>query len=205
MGRDGHGPGDGRSLTDILFSDKSGQVVASRDHVLIGKERHDVGRPNDWGYPIRGIIKGDRLYLENFEPSRWPAGNPETGYLNCDGGATKTEILKARLDPNARRFWDLCFGKRAGEELYDISKDPDCVNHLAEVTEQQALKERLRGQMITELQAQEDPRLFGKGDVFEKYPYADPKTRGFYERFMKGEKVNAGWVNPSDFEKKPVE
>jgi hypothetical protein len=25
-----------------------------------------------------------------------PAGNPETGYLNCDRGATKTDILAAR-------------------------------------------------------------------------------------------------------------
>ena len=28
----------------------------ARDHVLIGKERTDVGRPHDWGYPIRGIV-----------------------------------------------------------------------------------------------------------------------------------------------------
>jgi hypothetical protein len=25
-----------------------------------------------------------------------PAGNPENGYLNCDRGATKTDILAAR-------------------------------------------------------------------------------------------------------------
>jgi hypothetical protein len=29
--------------------------------------------------------------------------------------------------------------------------------------------------------------------------------RGFYERYMRGEKLRAGWVSPSDFEKKPVE
>lgn len=65
----------GRSLTDILFSEKSGLVSAARDHVLIGKERHDVGRPHDWGYPIRGIIKGALLYLRNYETNRWPAGH----------------------------------------------------------------------------------------------------------------------------------
>ncbi len=27
-----------------------------REHVLIGKERHDIGRPNDAGYPMRGIV-----------------------------------------------------------------------------------------------------------------------------------------------------
>ncbi|NBC66466.1 MAG: sulfatase-like hydrolase/transferase, partial [Bacteroidetes bacterium] len=46
----------GKSLTDILFSDREGQVNEERDHVILGKERHDVGRPYDWGYPVRGIV-----------------------------------------------------------------------------------------------------------------------------------------------------
>ena len=54
-------PMSGRSLFDIFGSPKSGQVIASRDHVVLGKERHDVGRPNNQGYPIRGIRKGDHL------------------------------------------------------------------------------------------------------------------------------------------------
>jgi hypothetical protein len=29
-------------------------------------------------------------------PNHVPAGNPETGYLNCDRGATKTDILAVR-------------------------------------------------------------------------------------------------------------
>ncbi len=45
-------PTVGRSLTDIFTSEKDGQVNPKRDHVLLGKERHDVGRPYDWGYPI---------------------------------------------------------------------------------------------------------------------------------------------------------
>jgi N-sulfoglucosamine sulfohydrolase len=39
----------GRSLTDIFLSEKSGVVNPARDHVLIGKERTDIGRPRDWG------------------------------------------------------------------------------------------------------------------------------------------------------------
>ena len=46
----------GRSLTDLFRSEKSGRIDPRRDHVLIGKERHDVGRPRDEGYPIRGMI-----------------------------------------------------------------------------------------------------------------------------------------------------
>ncbi len=92
----GMAPTPGRSLTDIFASATAGQVNPARDHVLIGKERHDIGRPHDWGYPIRGIVKGNLLYLHNFRTDRWPAGNPETGYLNCDGSPTKTEILNLR-------------------------------------------------------------------------------------------------------------
>ena len=46
----------GRSLTGIFASEKSGRISAQRDDVLIGMERHDIGRPGDVGYPIRGII-----------------------------------------------------------------------------------------------------------------------------------------------------
>jgi hypothetical protein len=27
----------------------------------------------------------------------------------------------------------------------------------------------------------------------------------FYERYMKGEKITAGWVSPTDFEKAPLD
>ena len=52
------------------------------------------------------------------------------------------------------------------------------------------------------LKEQGDPRMFGKEDIFDRYPYADTKDTSFYERYMKGEKLRAGWVNPGDFEMK---
>ena len=45
----------------------------------------------------------------------------------------------------------------------------------------------------------------GKGEIFDKYPYSGKSTDNFYERFMGGENVKAGWVNPGDFEEKPLE
>jgi hypothetical protein len=199
----GMAPAAGRSLVDLF----AGPTDAGqrRDHVLLGQERHDVGRPHDWGYPIRGIVKNDVLYLHNFEPSRWPACNPETGYLNCDGGATKTEILRGRTTEAGQRFWQLCFGKRPAEELYDLKKDPDCLTNLADSPVHQALKAELREQLFDELKAQGDPRMFGRGHVFEQYLYADPGLRNFYERYMAGEKLRAGWVHPTDFEPAPLE
>jgi arylsulfatase A-like enzyme len=191
----------GRSVAEILRSEKSGRVVDARDHVLIGRERQDVGRPNDAGYPVRGIVTDKFLYLQNFAPDRWPSGNPETGYLDCDGGATKTFILEAHRANPADRFWQLCFGKRGGEELYDLTRDPDCVENLAQNATLAAEREQLKSRLFAMLKAQGDPRMLGNGKVFDAYPYANAAHANFYERFMRGEKLNAGWVNQSDFEK----
>lgn len=193
-------PIEGRSMTDLFFSKRSGIVNSKRDHVLIGKERHDIGRPNDAGYPIRGIVKGDFLYIHNYENQRWPAGNPETGYLNCDGSPTKTLLIEGRKNPATHHFWKWSFGKRPSEELYNIKTDPGCMNNLAEHPEFKTLKTRLKNQMMQELKKQSDPRMFGRGSIFDKYPYADEKQQRFYERFTNGEPLKAGWVNPTDFE-----
>jgi N-sulfoglucosamine sulfohydrolase len=197
-------PITGTSLTDILFSDQGGTVNPERDHVLIGKERHDVGRPNDWGYPIRGIVQDTYLYVKNYQPTRWPAGNPETGYLNTDGGATKSLILNQRRRGEPGPYWQLNFGKRSAEELYDLRRDPDCITNLATDPQYTELLSRLRTRMEAELTAQEDPRMLGNGDIFDQYPYSG-EVRGFYERYRRGEKPEASWVNPSDFETQPLE
>jgi N-sulfoglucosamine sulfohydrolase len=65
-------------------------------------------------------------------------------------------------------------------------------------------KRQLREKLIAELTIQKDPRIVGDGAIFDEYPYAGQAHRGFYERFMQGENLTAGWVNPSDFEKQPI-
>ncbi len=201
----GMAPSPGRSLTDIFRAPRGGQVNPARDHVLIGMERHDIGRPGDVGYPIRGIVTHERIYLQNFEPSRWPACNPETGYLNVDAGATKTFILDAHRKNPADLPWALCFGKRPAEEFYDLRADRDCVRNLATIAAHAAELKALQTRMHAELKAQEDPRMFGRGDVFDKYLHANPANVGFYERYMRGEKVKAPWVSDTDFEKAPLD
>lgn len=195
----------GRSLTDIFQTGSSGRINPERDFVLIGKERHDVGRPHDWGYPIRGIVSNDMMYLENYELTRWPAGNPETGYLNCDGSPTKTEVLQTRTDPTRHHYWELCFGKRVREELYAVEMDNACLHNLAKSPEYLEMRDALSRRLLQALQEQEDPRMFGRGHLFEAFPYADPRTRNFYERFTSGEPVRAGWVNSTDFEAQPLD
>ncbi|MFK7737192.1 MAG: sulfatase [Pirellulaceae bacterium] len=195
-------PTSGQSLTDIFESDASGQVVKERNHVLVGKERHDIGRPNNGGYPIRGINNGEFLLLQNFETERWPGGHPVTGYLNCDGSPTKTNVLELMRSGEEPKWWQLCFGQRPQFELYNLSVDDDCSVNVADAERYAEVLKELKLQMESELKAQGDPRMFGQGEVFDNYPYSGASTDNFYERFTSGEgkKPKAGWVSPTDFE-----
>ncbi len=191
-------PTAGHSLKRIITSDKSGQIDSGRDYVLVGKERHDTGRPGDVGYPIRGIYKNNMLYIKNFEIDRWPSGNPETGYLNTDGSPTKTEILNQRRNSQNRKFWKLNFGKRTEEELYDIKKDPFCIRNLANDSFYAMIKSALKQEMETRLLEQGDLRMVGFGHLYEKTPMFEGQE--FYKNFISGKKPKAGWVNDTDFE-----
>jgi len=187
----------GVSLAPFL----GGEVPALNDFVLVGKERHDIGRPKDYGYPIRGIVKDGWLYLRNYRPDLWPAGNPETGYSTVDGSPTKTEVLKARHSPDTKHFWDLSFGKRPEEELFRLADDPDNLVNLASAPEHAEVKADLRSTMEAELRAQQDPRMFGEGDIFHAYEITVAEFRNYYERrVIEGEDYVPKWINESDIE-----
>lgn len=194
----GMAPITGKSLMNVLRNES---IPSMDDYILIGKERHDVGRPNDLGYPIRGIIKGDFLYLMNFETDRWPAGNPETGYLNVDGSPTKTQVLQSRRLRDMEYLWDLSFGKRQDQELYNIRVDRECMTNLVNDEDKAALVSELRLQLLSELKKQKDPRVLGNGDIFDSYMYMG-KEKDVWNRMKKGEKINFGFVNETDFEPK---
>jgi arylsulfatase A-like enzyme len=201
-------PSPGRSLTDILFSEKEGQVNPERDIVLIGKERHDYSRPKNQGYPIRGIVSEDYLYLYNYDISLWPAGNPEIGYLDIDGSPTKTEILRQFRTGENDFYWKLSMGKREfNEEFYHITNDDECMLNLASNPDYSEIKQQMKARMEEMLIEQEDPRMSGKGDIFNSYSYSIEKGWNYYERFMAGEFSieGTGWVNPGDQEKKIIE
>jgi len=168
--KSGMSPITGASFTDLL----KGAPARDRSIVILGRERNDVwarpGTEAGLGYPVRGIRKGDLLYLHNFEPDRWPCGNVELGLLDTDGSPTK-KLLEDAGDRNP--FWQFCFGKRPQEELFDLSVDPDCVDNLLSgdgryAAEAQKLKDRL----FAELKAQNDPRMLGQGAIFDQYPTA---------------------------------
>ena len=163
----------GTSFKGILNSPDGGDVRPGPDEMLVGKERHDVGRPGDVGYPVRAIRTPDYLYVLNFAPDRWPAGNPETGYRNVDGGPTKSDLLD-RFD----QYYQLSFGKRPPEELYKLPDDGENLVNLADDPAHRAAKTRLRERMLELLAAENDPRVTGRAWVFDTYRYTGRKTHG---------------------------
>jgi arylsulfatase A-like enzyme len=159
----------GQSLVTLLRGTGHG-----RDHVLVGREREDVGRPNDEGYPVRGIRTKEFFYTHNFKPDRWPAGPPETNFSDIDNSPTKTLVIS-----NHDRYYDLAVAKRGEEELYDLTTDPGCVKNLANDPKFAQAKSALWSQLKSELTEQKDPRMLGNGDVFDKYPSVAPRKNAW--------------------------
>ena len=160
-------PITGTSLADLLAD----APKRPRDRVILGRERNDVrcrpGTESGLGYPARAIRRGSLFYVHNFAPDRWPCGDPDLGLADTDAGPTKAAIEAAGADD---RFWQLCFGKRPADELYDLATDPDCVTNLAADPARADDVRRLREELFAELTRQEDPRVLGRGEVFDDYP-----------------------------------
>lgn len=167
----------GKSFLNVLLSDKSGRVDETRNFAVLGKERHDLGRiegdQHSVGYPSRAIRTDDYLYIHNYKPDRWPTGDPEFDYMNCDGSPTKTYLTGLNETNEDYIYYLSSFGKRPADALYDIKSDPDCVNNLSEKQEYKEVMLELKEKMEKVLTEQEDPRVLGNGDIFDFYPHRD--------------------------------
>ena len=155
----------GNSFLDVFFADTGGQIAPARNVTYFGREKQDLGSEGDLGYPVRCMRDARYLYIHNIAPDRWPAGNPETGFTNCDSSPTKQKILDLN-ELGETRYYELAFGKRPGEELYDITGDPECINNLAG-THADVLKS-MRERLHAFLLETEDPAILVSPDYFDK-------------------------------------
>lgn len=171
----------GKSFLGLLLSEKSGKLSKTRSYALLGRERHDLGRSDgdhlSVGYPVRAIRTDKYLYVKNFKPNRWPVGDPEYNYMNCDNSPVKTYLLEQKPSSPDYSYFLMSFGKRPDEELYDVILDPDCTVNLAQSPAYYQIKTDLNKQMTKELRLQEDPRILGNGDIFDYYPHCNPETQ----------------------------
>jgi arylsulfatase A-like enzyme len=181
-----HAQMTGKSFLNVLLSNKSGLIDKTRTFSIVGRERHDMGRIEGdqiaVGYPVRAIRTDKFLYAHNYKTNRWPAGDPEYGYNNCDNSPTKTYVTNLKENDSDYKYYLLSFGKRPSDELYDIKKDPDCVNNLAANPKYATIVKNLKVQMDQVLLKQKDPRALGQGDIFDYYPQArEEKLKKMYK------------------------
>lgn len=163
----------GRSLLGLLHGKRG---LAPRDHVFIERERHANVRRGDLSYPIRGIRTRDYLYLWNLRPDRWPAGDPKAwhavgDYGDVDGSRAKEFMIAHQYDPRVRPLFDLCFGKRPVEELYDLRADPHQTANVADKPEHAAARSALRAQVEQWMRDTADPRVDPGCDIWDAFPY----------------------------------
>lgn len=151
---------DGKSLVPLVKSGASGQVDASRDFAVFGKERHmDNAREGFLPYPERSIVTKDYKYILHFCPDRWPAGDRANSYQDVDGSPTKKWYLSHLDDPAWKWNIDLAFAKRPAEELYDRRSDPWEVHDLAADPAYADVLSGMRSRLMAVLQANDDPRV----------------------------------------------
>lgn len=182
----------GRSLWNVLISDKSGQVDPSRTWVVTGRERHvAAARDGNLPYPHRALRTADFLYVRNYAPERWPMGGP--GSLTDENGPTLPELEKntfaafADMDASPTKAWligqrhatpwqwhyQYAFGKRPAEELYDLRTDPDQTRNVADEPAMAAVKQELADRLTRILTQANDPRVVQESCVFEQPPFTD--------------------------------
>jgi N-sulfoglucosamine sulfohydrolase len=162
----------GQSVLGLIRGASQGR----RDRVFIERERHANVRRGDLSYPVRAIRTAEYLYVRNFRPDRWPAGDPELYFAvgpfgDIDGGPAKTTVVDRRSDPAIKRFFDLATAKRPAEELYDLRRDPDQLQNVAGQPAHADAEQRLRRQLDEWLRETGDPRVATDDDRWDRFPY----------------------------------
>jgi len=161
-----------KSMMDVF----SNEEETDRDAAYTAMERHDGCRIGGKGYPCRALRTRDYLYIRNYEPDRWPSGNPDAKHCaraipfgEVDPSPTKTLLMERKEEFSA--FYNLAFGKRPAEELYDLRSDPGQVNNLAELQEYAEVLNELSARLLDYTAGTGDPRALGLDAPWDYYPY----------------------------------
>jgi arylsulfatase A-like enzyme len=169
----------GRSLLPILQSKRSENVEQSRDRVFTGRERHTQMRAGGVGYPMRAVRTRDFLYIRNYEPDRWPSGDPPH-FGDIDNGLSKDFVIDNKDSSEHGRFYQLACAKRPGEELYDLKQDVAQQANVASDRKYASSKDKLAKMLDEYLKKTDDPRGAGRPVIWDSSPYyggRNPQSR----------------------------
>lgn len=156
----------GMSLLSLFDSGGASMV---RDKVFLERERHANVRKGNLSYPSRAIRTREYLYIRNFEPDRWPAGDPTVHqsvgqYGDVDNSITKYLIMQWRESEQQGSYFKWGFDKRPKEELYILENDPYNLKNQATHPKYQEVLKSLRKELMEWME--------DTGDLRAK----DPKT-----------------------------
>jgi N-sulfoglucosamine sulfohydrolase len=170
----------GVSLYPLLRQEK----VKNREVVFLERERHANVRNPELGYPSRAVRTKNYLYIRNYEPDRWPAGDPQLYHSvgpfgDVDDSPSKRYLIDKRESAAVEPFFRRAFSKRPSEELYDLDADPDQLENVASQKKYSKALTRLRKQLHDWQRDTADPRATDPHYVvFDSNPYFGPPVKG---------------------------
>lgn len=188
-------PVSGKSFLNILKSKKQGHVDPSRKYALSGRERHSSSRYRNWGYPQRAIRNENFIFIWNIKPQRWPAGAPQkydpknpgvllpmfgldkegkfipdAAFTDIDDCPSKTFLIENHEKKKIHPYFELAVEKRPEFELYNVVKDPYCMNNLTGRKEYTETENRMKKKLMEVLEKTKDPRVVGPDkEIFDSY------------------------------------
>ena len=100
-------------------------------------------------------------------------------YPDLDASPTKAWMIQHRDDLDVEPLFQLGFGKRPREELYDLTNDPYYMHNVAYDKEYADIKKDLEIRLFNVLKENKDPRVIEEDGKerrcrFEYEPYAGP-------------------------------
>lgn len=166
----------GRDFMQLL-SPSANKRVPWPDAIYLERERHANVRDGNRSYPCRAVRTKKFLYVRNLAPDLWPAGDPELHHAvgpfgDVDNTPFKELILSRRHTSEMRPFFELGFGKRPAEELYDLATDPDQIHNLAGKAKYTRVIDDLSKRLDEWMRKTNDPRAKNAADPrFDQFPY----------------------------------
>lgn len=157
---------NGKSLLDIFYSNRSGQIDAGRNSVLTMTERHSItARPGALGYPTRALYTQEYALIKNYFPERWPAGDT---HIEAESYLLVDNTTGQLLEP----FFSYATAKRPAMELYSLHNDPYQLHNLAHEEQQREVLDSMQRQLENSLITTGDPLQTTGKDIFSTYPWS---------------------------------
>jgi uncharacterized sulfatase len=178
----------GQSLLTLLNGEQ--EELDYERAVFSGRERHSSSRYQNLSYPQRMMRRGDFLIIWSAKPDLDPAGQarniedgelspPHSAYFDIDDSMIKRELLARRDDPYIARYFHLAVDKRPDWQFFNVSKDPESLNDLANDPDHADIFVEYKKQLTDTLAETGDPRVLGFGHVWEDYPRTKGPMRYF--------------------------